>query len=220
MVGDAGEREVQQLAAKPSDGAADRDRFVHVTSGPFGRAPIVKPELVVGIPVRGPYPAAEVPRDARDAVRRVVGIRHPGLNLFRQLRRHALVRIQGEDPVIGRDRRRKVFLVDIPGPRTADDPYGQMRGDSDRVVGALGIHDHDFVGPRDRFDRASDVDRFVLRDDRHREPRHGASVIEGTRGGKGRTGRKRRPGRAGWRDGRRAGRAGWRSGRYTTTLKT
>src|SRR5204863_8956930 len=60
MIGDVPIRVMLQLAPELSDRAAHGDRLVHVRAGPFGGAPVVEPKLIIGIPVGGANPAAEM----------------------------------------------------------------------------------------------------------------------------------------------------------------
>ena len=174
-----------QLAAQPPDGAvgrragapANRHRLVHVSPGPFRGAPVVQAQLMVGIPVRGSNPLAEMPRHARDAISGMRRFRRQHvLDFTRELRRHALIGVERQDPVVARDRRRVVFLGDVAGPLAHDDMWREPLRDRHGVVGAAGIDDDQLVGPGDRLQRLADVRRFVPGDDRDRELRHGRSL--------------------------------------------
>ena len=94
-----------------------------------------------------------MPGDARDPERRVRRARAASarLDLLRERRRHALVGVERQNPVVARERRRVVLLRDVAGPLADDDAIGVPPRDRDGVVGALRVDDDDLVGPGDRL---------------------------------------------------------------------
>ena len=109
-----------QLALQLSDRAIRDDRLVHVLALPARRAPVVETRLIVGIEVGGPHPSSQMKGDARHAkgaFRRVAGDDLP--DFIRELRRHALVGVEREDPVVRRDGGGVVLLIHIAWPRAA-----------------------------------------------------------------------------------------------------
>ncbi len=79
-------------------------RLVHALAVEPADAAIVEPQLVVGVPVRAADPASEIVRHARHAIAADAGSgAHDLLDFGGQRRRHALVGVDGEDPVVGGD---------------------------------------------------------------------------------------------------------------------
>ena len=158
----------------------DGDGFVHVTARPSGGAAIVEPQLIVRIPVGRSNPPTEMPGHPRDPVCRV-GWRptcERGLDFGGELRRHALVGVERQDPVVARDRRRVILLIDVSRPLADEDAVSVSLRDGDRRIRALRIDDDDFVRPGDRCQRLTNVCRFVAGDDRDRKLRHPGSLPE------------------------------------------
>ena len=113
MIGDVAVGVVLQLAAQlrrprraPSPPRARSCRSTRAD------APVVEAQLIVGIPVGRPDPAAEVPGDARDAERRVRPASAASVDLISaaSCRRHPLVGVERQNPVVARDRRGVVLL--------------------------------------------------------------------------------------------------------------
>src|SRR4029077_7394524 len=98
------ERVVFELVCQVSMPAVDLHGLVYVPPLPARGPAIVEAKLIVRIEVGGGPPPAEVKRDARQAVAaqgRLGGKER--LDLRGERRRHALVRVQREDPVVRRE---------------------------------------------------------------------------------------------------------------------
>ena len=137
------------------------DGLMHRPSVPTACTPVVETQLIVRIPVGRPDPAADVPGHARDPV--TAGRRltiHEGANLGRELRRHALVGVERQDPVVRCQSRGVILLRAVPGQPRTSTRVASLLGDRHRSIGAAGIDDDDFVGPGDRFECRRNVRRL------------------------------------------------------------
>ena len=119
-------------------------------------------------------------RDARDPVRHLARrAAHQRSDLARELLRHAFVSVERQDPVVPRNRRGVVLLIDVAGPVADDHAVGVPLRDPNGLIGAEGVDDDDLVGKGDGRQRVVDACRFVLGDDGDRELRHSRSVADG-----------------------------------------
>ncbi len=136
LIAQVAERVVLQVIVQAPCRTIDRNRLVDVAASPSCKAPIVEPRLIVGIEIRGANPASKVIGDARPAIavdRRVAG--HDVSNLVRERRRNALVRIEREDPVVGRGPGSEVLLIDVAAPFTRQHAGACRPRDIHRSVG-------------------------------------------------------------------------------------
>src|SRR5262245_21161728 len=152
---------------------------MYVLPAPSCMTTIVETRLKVRIEIGGTNPSAEMKRGARYAIAVEGGLgREQRPELGGELRRDALVGIEREDPVVAREARGEVLLIDVSGPAAAFDPNALAARDRNGVVAAARIDDHDLVGPRGAVDGRGDVVGLVERDDRDGKRRHGAMVLE------------------------------------------
>ena len=70
--------------------------------------------------------------------------------------------------------RAKFFWAAKPGPGPHPDAVGELPGERDRLVGGLGVHDDDLVGPGHALEAGAQALLLVPRHDGHGEPRHRA----------------------------------------------
>jgi hypothetical protein len=174
MVADVAVGIVVQIVSETPRLPVQADRLVDRTAVPFTGPPIVQPQLEVWIPVGTPDPAAEIVRDPGNAIAPGPGFRREQRPDFvGQRRGHPFVGVQGQDPVVRRDRGGVVLLRAEPRPGSDLDPIGVPTRDRDGVVGALGVDDDDLVRPAHRRQRRLDIRRFVPGDDRNGQLRHG-----------------------------------------------
>ena len=90
---------------------------------------------------------------------------------------HALVGVERKNPVVGRQARGVIFLLDVAVPRPHVDAIGEPARDRHGVVGAFRIDDDDLVGPGERRQRVGDGVGFVLRDDDGGNGRHCSGIV-------------------------------------------
>jgi hypothetical protein len=168
---------VQELSAELLDAPRTLDRLVDRVFTPARGAAVVQPDVVVGIPVRAANPLSEVVRNAGDLVAADGGTcPEQRLDLGGQRRGHALVGIEGENPVIRGEILGMVLLRAVAGPVAHLDAGHVGPCALDRVVGAVGVDEDDLVGPRHRLQRLDDVRTFVVGDDRNGQLRHTRSI--------------------------------------------
>ena len=173
MIRDIAVRKVLQLAMQSADAPTRVHRFVDVTAVPLRRAPIVEPELVIRVPIRGANPATQIPGHARHTIARRGRIVPQRLgDLTGERRRDPLVGIERENPVVRGDRCGEVLLCSVTGPIPDEHAIRVLSGDGQRVVGAPRINHDELVGPGGGLKRLADTLRFVFSDDRDRELRH------------------------------------------------
>ncbi len=137
LVAQVAEGVMLQLMTQPTDRTVDGDRFMDVFSAPARRSPIVQARLVVRVEIRRPYPSSQVIGDAWDAVTplRWLGCNN-GADLFRQRRRYSLVGIERKNPVMYCALGGEILLIDVSGPRAAEDGGAFAAGDVECSVGA------------------------------------------------------------------------------------
>ncbi len=159
-------------------GAAHLHRLVHEGSFPTCPSPIEEANLRVRVPVGGPDPAAHVVRHARNPVARVVEA--PGaerLDLLLQCLWDALVGVESEDPVVGRQVHDEVSLGHPPGPRGVDGhPSSSSLGDLPCAVRGAAVHHHDLVAESNAFEGLREAHLLVLRDENGRDRNHRQSI--------------------------------------------
>jgi hypothetical protein len=100
-----------------------------------------------------------------------------GQDLLAQPRRDALVRVEGQHPVVRGGVERRVAAGHEPGPGTALHHACAGRfGDRARAVVRAPVHDQDLVAEADAVERAGEVLFFVEGDDDRGERDHSAAV--------------------------------------------
>jgi hypothetical protein len=89
--------------------------------------------------------------------------------LVAQLGAYALVGIDRENPILGSLRVRERLLLAIAGPRTLNDPVGELPANLRRPIRAERIDHHDFVAPAQAFEASADFIFLVEADDDGRD---------------------------------------------------
>jgi len=135
--------------------------------------PAEQPELPVGIETAVAYPSSleQVPPRQVEA-RLAAPAPEGGLDLLAKGVRHALVRVEREDPVPVTLAEREVLLGTVPVPSPEEDPIGELAGDRHRLVARAGVDDHELIRPLDAFQAGAQPLLLVQHHDRHRQARH------------------------------------------------
>src|SRR5574341_1985638 len=89
-----------------------------------------------------------------------------------QLRRHAFVGVEREDPIVRGLVGGEILLRDVDGPRPHDHTVRELPRNRHGGIGAFAVDDDDFVGPRQRLEGGLEVRGFVEGNDGGRD-RHG-----------------------------------------------
>src|SRR3989442_13422641 len=102
MLGRVANRVMKQIAAQPRNLSICLQGLVYVVASPASTLAIVEPQLVIGTPARMLYPAAEIEREPGhlEPRRFRFGAALDLLYLAGQLRRHSLIGVEAEDPIV------------------------------------------------------------------------------------------------------------------------
>jgi hypothetical protein len=116
------------------------------------RAAPEQPQLIVGIESAVLHPGAPEDVAAGDtvAVGRPIGVEHAG-DTITKLGRHALVRVERQHPGSPRVLQGGVLLAGEARPWSHPHPVREFPGELHGLVGGLGIHHDDLVGPGHAF---------------------------------------------------------------------
>ena len=137
-------------------------RQLFITAQPVFEEPQV-PVWVIGM--LQPFAHEAEPPVDPIACHRMIRLRHDPTKLFLALRRHHLIRIEDENPVMLERQvlQRPVFFLRPDAiERELHDLCPKPRGDFLRPIRALRINDEDFIRPSHRSQAARKIHRFVL----------------------------------------------------------
>src|SRR4051812_8962359 len=155
---------MERVIERP-DLALDPELLVDLGLAPPGLAAIGQANEIVGIPAAIADPMTQVKGLARQAEPGGATFADLLADLVGQLRRHALVGIDVEYPVMPGLLRSEVLLLPVARPGVRENAGAQALGDLHRPVRAARVNDHDVIRPTHALDRARNVRFFVSRND-------------------------------------------------------
>src|SRR5690606_228792 len=144
------------------------DAFMHGNVLETRRAPLEKPQNMVGPPTTMSYPASAEIRQAGDFVGVRPRMREFLLNGLRQFRRDTLVGINGQYPLAAGQIKRAVLLSAKSGPVCQRDLGTVAFSNFPCLISAARVDHNDLVGKAHGLQASCNVCSFVLGNDNDR----------------------------------------------------